>query len=284
MQIVLPQLDITQEILDKVKAFIAKPRNELATPSLDQFPKYDFGTGFLFESQLFERRIDEMITILNDNIVREESIMRIDDIVTYTDSDDDVISLVTIIFEDNDILILSYNDAGESDTSSTLRMCYYGCNLLFSKILINDLGIDITKALTDRLVPPRPAPDGWDADATFITNLEKVCITCDDFPSELIELAAKLPDIVDKYPLTSEVAELLSFEDRQFTIPDSENGLISYRDSNNENLTYVLIYNRKTHHIVKSMVWQYTSGVDHTLMVNNDHVESLTESIKSELY
>lgn len=153
MIIILDQIIVTKEVKDKVVTYLSKPREVLDAHNPGTFKLNKFDDGCFFRSTLFHSRVMEAMEAWDSlgTTVREESIIVTPEIPTYVDegcdTDDQWMSLHFIVTEDNQIIIISIDDKiDDMDETHWMGIAYFGEESVFCNLL-DELGIDINKAL-----------------------------------------------------------------------------------------------------------------------------------------
>lgn len=285
MEILLDNIIVHKEIHDKVVDYLNQPRKVLDSFPSDTYPKMEYGLGALFTCDTFAIRCENTWEAMKQvGFVKEPSIIKMDNIVTYIDSDENPITLHVIISEDNDITIISLEEDSDDD-EYWMGIAYAGRDLAFATML-DAMGIDLTLAIRGRLTAPAPAPEGYDNTLPLPLNVEKVCVSGGVLPDVLGVLETLM--ITAKgdfnYKLSTAEHHALTYEDMCYHIARTELNFITYRDNLTENATYVMIYNRTTGEVIKQMVLPHNGEHNYTLIPNPDYKRLVLESVVNELW
>lgn len=285
MQILLDNIIVPTEIHDKVVDYLNQPRKVLDSLPSDTYPKVDYDLGALFTCDLFTMRCENTWKAMKEiGYVKEASIIKMDNIITYLDSDENPITLHVIISEDNDVTIISLEEDSD-DHEHWMGIMYVGRDLAFATML-DAMGIDLTLAIRGRLTAPAPAPEGYDNTLPLPLNVEKVCVDGGALPDELDVLATLMINTKRdfNYKLSESEHHALTYEDMRYHIAKTELNFITYRDNLTENATYVMIYNRITGEVIKQMVLPHNGEHNYTLIPNPNYKQLILESVVNELW
>ena len=135
MEILLDNIIVHNEIHDKVVNYLNQPRKVLDSFPSDTYPKMEYGLGALFTCDTFTIRCENTWEAMKQvGFVKEPSIIKMDNIVTYIDSDENPITLHVIISEDNDVTIISLEEDSDDDERD-FAVARFGTRSIYDRTL-----------------------------------------------------------------------------------------------------------------------------------------------------
>lgn len=289
MKITLEDIIINDDIHQKTTDYLSKPRKQVDMVDVSIFEALDSVFTDMFISMVFANRVFESMVYLHDNRVRPEanSIQVMKDIPTHKSGHDlqNQITVNLIITNERDILFISLEEKGESDDNGYwMGIAYEGSELGFANLL-EEIGMDFTKALRGHLLPPKPAPDGYDHSLSIVENTKKVCCYEDEMPSvlsSLLELIQESPT-ERRYVLTDDEVDCITYEDIWFHIPDTQRACFIYRNCLNESDTYVIIYDTAKEFVLYSLVGNRDNNNVYSLTMDVKLLADVQKSVEEEL-